>query len=147
MDLNGVPAKRPPEGAEQAHFCRLPEFSYIAIDLSGDSPYTLGRVWKEPMRHAAAIDRRSRKAERLEARVTLEQKKMIARAAALRGSSVTEFVVASAQQAAAEAIKDAELLTLHDEARDVFVNAVLHPPAPNEAARKAAQGYKERVGR
>ena len=42
---------------------------------------------------------------------------MIARAAALRGSSVTEFVVASAQQAAADAIKDFELLNLHDEAR------------------------------
>jgi uncharacterized protein (DUF1778 family) len=93
------------------------------------------------------MDRRSRKAERLEARVTPEQKKMIARAAALRGSSVTEFVVASAQQAAAEVIKDSKLLTLHDEARDVFVNAVLHPPVPNEAARKAAQRYKERVER
>jgi len=99
------------------------------------------------MRHAAAIDRRSRKEERLEARVTPEQKKMIARAAALRGSSVTEFVVASAQQAAADAIKDFELLALHDEARDVFVNAVLHPQAPNEAARKAAQRYKEQMGR
>ena len=99
------------------------------------------------MRRAAAIDRRSRKAERLEARVTPEQKKLIARAAFLRGSSVTEFVVASAQKAAAKAIKDAELLTLHDEARDVFVNAVLHPPAPKEAARKAAERYKERLGR
>jgi len=99
------------------------------------------------MRHAAAFDRRSRKEERLEARVTLEQKKMIARAAALRGSSVTEFVVASAQQAAADVIKDVELLTLHDEARDVFVSAILHPPKPNEAARKAARRFKEQMGR
>jgi uncharacterized protein (DUF1778 family) len=83
------------------------------------------------MRHAA-INRRSLKEERLEARVTPEQKKMIARAAALRGSSVTEFVVANAQEAATDTTKDFELLTLHDEARDVFVNAVLHPPAPNE---------------
>src|SRR5437667_11508695 len=84
------------------------------------------------MRRAAAIDRRSRKEERLEGRVTPEQKKMIARAAALRGSSVTEFVVASAQQAAADAIKDVELLTLHDEARDVFVNVIVHPPGPSD---------------
>lgn len=99
------------------------------------------------MRHAAAIDRRSRKEERLEARVTPEQKKLIARAAALRGSSITEFVVASAQRAAADAIKDFELLTLQDEARDVFVSAILRPPAPNKAARKAAQRYKEQIGR
>lgn len=86
-------------------------------------------------------DRRELKAERLEARVTPEQKQLIARAAALRGSSVTEFVVASAQQAAAETIKNFEILTLHDKARDAFLDAVLHPPAPNEAARKAARQY------
>ena len=99
------------------------------------------------MRHAAAIARRSRKEERLEARVTPEQKKLIARAAALRGFSLTEFVAASAQQAASEAIKDFELLTLHDEARDVFVNAFLNPPSPNESARAAAKRYKEQMGR
>ena len=99
------------------------------------------------MRHTAKIARRSLKRERLEARVTPEQKQLIARAAALRGSSVTEFIVASAQQAAADTVKDFELLTLHDEARDVFVNAILHPPAPNEAARKAAQRYREQLGR
>ncbi len=99
------------------------------------------------MRHAAAIYRRSRKEERLEIWVSPELKKMIARAAALRGSSAAEFVVASAQQVAANAIKDFDLLTLHDEARDAFVNALLHPPAPNEAARKAAQRYKEQMGR
>jgi uncharacterized protein (DUF1778 family) len=99
------------------------------------------------MRHTAKIARRSLKEERLEARVTPEQKQLIARAAALRGASVTDFIVASAQQAAADTIKDFELLTLHDEARDVFVNAILHPPAPNEAARKAARRYREQMGR
>jgi uncharacterized protein (DUF1778 family) len=99
------------------------------------------------MKHAVAIDRRSRKEERLEARVTPEQKKLIARAAALRGFSVTEFVVASAQQAASEAIKDFELLTLHEDARDVFVNAILNPPSPNEAARAAAKHYKDQMVR
>jgi uncharacterized protein (DUF1778 family) len=97
------------------------------------------------MRQASKTARRSLKADRLEARVTPEQKRMIARAAALRGSSVTEFIVASAQQAAAETIKDFEVLTLHDEGRDVFVNAVLHPPAPNDAARKAARRYAEQI--
>ncbi|MGC1620089.1 MAG: DUF1778 domain-containing protein [Candidatus Acidiferrum sp.] len=91
----------------------------------------------------AITNRRSRKAERLEARLTSEQKNLIARAAALRGFSVTQFVVASAQQAASEAIKDFELLTLHDRARDVFVNAILNPPTPNAAARSAAKRYKK----
>ena len=99
------------------------------------------------MRHALKTLRRSLKQDRLEARVTPDQKKLIARAAALRGSSVTEFIVASAQQAAADTIKEFELLTLHDKARDIFVNAILRPPAPNAAARKAAQRYKQRMGR
>ena len=95
----------------------------------------------------AATNRRSRKEERLEARLTPAQKNLIARAAALRGSSVTEFVVASAQQAASETIKNFELLTLHDSARDAFVNAVLNPPAPNAAARAAARRYKKEMAR
>ena len=99
------------------------------------------------MRRTAKINRRPLKQDRLEARITPEQKQLIARAAALRGSSVTDFIVASAQQAAADTIKDFEFLTLHDEARDVFVNAILHPPAPNAAARRAAQRYKKQMGR
>jgi uncharacterized protein (DUF1778 family) len=98
------------------------------------------------VKRATTIDRRSRKEDRLEARLTPEQKELIARAAALRGTSVTEFVVASAQEAATEAIKDYELLSLHGEAREIFVNAVLNPPAPSEAARKAARRYKEQMG-
>jgi len=98
------------------------------------------------MKRTAAIGRRSLKDERLEARVTRKQKKLIAQAAALRGTSVTEFVVASAQEAATEVIKDYRLLSLHGEAGEVFVNAVLNPPAPNEAARKAARRYSEQMG-
>jgi len=89
---------------------------------------------------------RPRKEERLEARVTPAQKRLIERAAALRGTSVTEFVVVSAQEAAINAIKDFEVLSLRDEAREVFINAILNPPAPNEAARIAAERYKKDAG-
>jgi uncharacterized protein (DUF1778 family) len=91
-------------------------------------------------------NRRLRKEQRLEARVTPDQKRLIERAAELRGTSVTEFVVVSAQQAATETIREFETLSLRDEAREVFVNAILNPPAPNETARAAAQRYKEQMG-
>ena len=87
-----------------------------------------------------------RKQERLEARVTRQQKRLIERAAYLRGTSVTDFVVASAQQAATATIRDSETLSLRDEAREAFVNALLNPPAPNPAARAAARRYKDRRG-
>jgi uncharacterized protein (DUF1778 family) len=86
-----------------------------------------------------------RKTERLDARVTKEQKRSIARAAELRGTSLTEFVVASLQQAADEAIRNAELLELRNEDREAFVTAMLNPPAPNAAAKAAARRYRERV--
>jgi uncharacterized protein (DUF1778 family) len=82
----------------------------------------------------------------LEARVTPAQKRLIERAAALRGTSVTEFVMASAQEAATTTIKDFEVLHLRDQAREVFINAVLNPPAPNDAARAAAERYRKHMG-
>ena len=85
--------------------------------------------------------RRPRKAQRLEARVTRDQKRLIERAAELRGTTVTEFLVVSAQQAAAETIRNHETLILRDEARDIFINALLNPPRPNEALRSAARRY------
>jgi uncharacterized protein (DUF1778 family) len=85
---------------------------------------------------------RSRKQQRLEARITPDQKRLIERAAELRGTTVTEFVIASAQQAAADTIKNFEVLILRDQARKVFVQAILNPPLPNEAARAAARRYK-----
>lgn len=90
--------------------------------------------------------RRPRKQQRLEARLTPEQKRLIERAATLRGTTITEFVVASAQEAAANTIKDFELLHLRDEAREVFVHAVLNPPTPNDVARAAAQRHKKLMG-
>jgi uncharacterized protein (DUF1778 family) len=98
------------------------------------------------MHQAVKRQRRSRKDERLEARVTPDQKRLIERAAELRGSTVTDFVVVSAQQAAADTIRDFETLVLRDQARDVFINAILNPPLPNDAARSAAQRYKTEMG-
>jgi uncharacterized protein (DUF1778 family) len=97
------------------------------------------------MQRVHRIERRSRKQERLEARVTPAQKRLIERAAALRGTSITEFVVASAQQAASNAIREFDVLHLRDEAREVFINAVLHPPAPTATARAAAERHRKRV--
>jgi uncharacterized protein (DUF1778 family) len=98
------------------------------------------------MKQNAAMRRRALKEDRLEARITPAQKHLIARAAALRGTSITEFVVASAQEAATAAIKESELLSLRGEARDAFVKAILNPPSPNQALRKAARRYRQQMG-
>lgn len=83
-----------------------------------------------------------RRGERVEARVTIEQKQLLARAAALEGRSLTDFVIASAQSAAAETVARHELLQLSPRDRSVFVRALLKPPAPNKALRTAATRYR-----
>ena len=85
------------------------------------------------------------KTERLEARLTREQKARIEEAARLRGTSITEFVVKSAQEAAARAIQEHEALTLADRSRKIFVEALLHPPRPNRRALAAAKRYQHKI--
>ena len=83
--------------------------------------------------------------QRLEARITREQKRLIERAAQLRGTSVTDFIVSELQEAAVATIRNSETLKLRDEARDAFLSALLNPPEPNSAARAAMSRYKKRV--
>ena len=90
------------------------------------------------------MERESKK-ERLEARLTPEQKKHIEHAARIKGTSVSDFVVLSAADAALRTIREQEVLTLNERARAVFVNALLHPPAPSRRLVAAARRYKERA--
>ena len=85
------------------------------------------------------------KLARLEARVTKSQKRLIERAARLRGTSVTNFVVNSAQEAAAVAIRDFEVLTISQEDQKRFVQALLNPPAPTDVSKRAFARHKELV--
>lgn len=90
------------------------------------------------------MEKESRK-ERLEARLTPEQKQHIEHAARIKGTSVSDFVVLSAADAALRTIREQEVLTLHERAREVFVHALLHPPAPSRRLVAAARRYKERA--
>jgi uncharacterized protein (DUF1778 family) len=86
------------------------------------------------------------KKERLEARLTPEQKDHIERAARIKDTSVSDFVVLSADDAAIRrTIRQQEVLVLNECAREVFVQALLHPPAPGPRLAAAAQRYKERM--
>ena len=70
-----------------------------------------------------------RRAERLEARVTAEQKALIEHAAALEGRSITDFVLTSVQDAAKRAIAEHEVIQLSVRDSKAFVDALLNPRA------------------
>jgi uncharacterized protein (DUF1778 family) len=95
---------------------------------------------KERTRTAPRAPRRH---ERLEARVSREQKSLLERAAALEGRSLTDFVVASAHAAAMETIERHEVIALTARDSLAFTQALMHPPAPNEQLHAAARRHRE----
>lgn len=83
--------------------------------------------------------------ERLEARLTAEQKALLQRAADIEGRSLSEFVISSAQQAAEAIIRQHQVLTLTEAESHAFVTMLLNPPEPNERLRAAANQYQRRM--
>ncbi|MBI5481509.1 MAG: DUF1778 domain-containing protein [Deltaproteobacteria bacterium] len=86
-----------------------------------------------------------RKAERLEARIPREQKAVLVRAAALHGQSLSHFVLASATEAAHRIIREREVLELSERDQVAFAHALLNPPVPSAALKKAVRRYASRA--
>ncbi|OUL35534.1 hypothetical protein BV372_10830 [Nostoc sp. T09] len=92
-------------------------------------------------------DRRS-KPERLEARLTREQKELLQWAADLEGRTVTDFVVSHAQEAAVRTIEEHTIIKLNREDSIAFIDSLLNPPAlqPDAPLTRAISRYKESMG-
>lgn len=89
-----------------------------------------------------STSRRTR-AERLEARVTAEQKNLIERAAALQGRTVTDFVLTSVQDAARRAIEEYSRLAFSVRDSEAFIDALLNPKPVNDRLRDTVRRYRE----
>ncbi len=97
--------------------------------------------------HAASRSTSGRtRAERLETRVTAEQKSLIERAAALQGRSLTDFVLTSVQDAARRAIEEHQQLALSVRDSEAFVDALLNPQPVNDRLRDTVRRYREQAG-
>lgn len=99
------------------------------------------------MANAASKSSRGRaRAQRLETRVTAEQKLLIERAAALQGRTVTDFVLTSVQDAARRAIEAHQQLELYVRDSDAFVEALLNPKPVNDRLRDTIRRYRDTTG-
>ena len=87
----------------------------------------------------------AQRGERVEIRMTRAQKRNIERAASLRGTSVTDFILNAVHPAATETIREFEVMELRNDDRRVFVEALLNPLEPN-AALKAAVALHKQMG-
>lgn len=74
---------------------------------------------------------------RLEARISADLHATLKRAAEIQGRTMSDFVIASVQEAAQKALEEAEVirLSLNDQQR--FAEAILSPPKPTAALRRA----------
>ncbi len=86
------------------------------------------------------------RAARMEARMTTAQKALLQHAAALSDRTLSEFVLASAQEAAAKVIQEHETIRLSRGEQVAFVTALLKPRTPNARLRKAAEKYRQQMG-
>lgn len=79
--------------------------------------------------------------ERLEARVSADLKRLFQDAAAMRGVTLSDFIINSAHDAAVLTIEQHKVIRLSRKASIQFANALLRPPAPNPGLRAAARRY------
>jgi uncharacterized protein (DUF1778 family) len=84
-----------------------------------------------------------RRDQRLEARITPDQKELIERAACVQGRTVTDFVVSALQEAAKQAIADHTVWKLTQEQQKVFIGALTDAPAPNQKLQEAYKRYRK----
>jgi uncharacterized protein (DUF1778 family) len=80
---------------------------------------------------------------RLEARITDEQRALFQRAADLQGRSLSDFVVATVHEKAVQTIESMEIIRLNAEESLKMAKAILNPREPNAKLRAAAKRYME----
>jgi uncharacterized protein (DUF1778 family) len=81
--------------------------------------------------------------ERLETRVTADQKSLIEHAAALQGRTVTDFVLTSVQEAARRAIEEHQRLDLSVRDSRAFIDALINPQPVNDRLRVTVRRYRQ----
>ena len=86
------------------------------------------------------------KRDRMHLRLDAKAKRALERAAAYEEKTVSDFVLANAVAAAERVIDAHEKITLSTPDWDVFYDALINPPEPNEKLKEAARRYRERVG-
>lgn len=82
---------------------------------------------------------------RLEARLPASVYALIERAAELKGLSISDFVVNAAQDAARRAIEEEGIIRLSAEDQARFAAALIKPPAPNAALKRAVRRHAKNV--
>lgn len=82
------------------------------------------------------------RSERIELRAKPEIKSIIERAARLRHTTISAYLLESGLQKAQADLRESETLVLNDSDRDLFFSALSTPAAPNQALRDLFRANK-----
>jgi uncharacterized protein (DUF1778 family) len=82
---------------------------------------------------------------RIEARFAPEALAIVKRAAELQGRSLSDFVVAAAQEAAYRTIEETEIIRLPVDGQRAFAEAILNPPEPSPGLQKAFEAHRRLI--
>lgn len=82
--------------------------------------------------------------DRIDVRISKDQKELIKYASELRGfKSLSEFIMFCVRKEANEIILGHNQILKSMEDKKIFLQALLHPPAPNAALKKAQLNYSK----
>ncbi|EBC1670901.1 DUF1778 domain-containing protein [Salmonella enterica] len=83
------------------------------------------------------------KKQRIDLRLNEDDKQMIEEAAAMTNQSISQFMVSTASERAAEVIDQHRRLLLNEESWKLVMDAITNPPAPNDRLKRAANRLRE----
>ncbi|WP_026036953.1 DUF1778 domain-containing protein [Salmonella enterica] len=79
----------------------------------------------------------------MDLRLNEDDKHMIEEAAAMTNQSISQFMVSTASERAAEVIDQHRRLLLNEESWNLVMDAITNPPAPNDRLKRAANRLRE----
>lgn len=83
----------------------------------------------------------STRTSRIEARISPDALDVVKRAAEIQGRSVSDFVVAAAQEAAHRTIEETHLIRLSIDDQRRFAELLSNPPEPSHTLRRAKDAH------
>ena len=83
------------------------------------------------------------KKQRIDLRLNEDDKHMIEEAAAMTNQSISQFMVSTASERAAEVIDQHRRLLLNEKSWNLVMDAITNPPAPNDRLKRAANRLRK----
>lgn len=85
------------------------------------------------------------KSTRFEMRMTPYIRKVVRRAAEIQGRTMSDFIVAAAEEAAQRTIREAHIIELAIDEQRAFAEALLNPPKLSPAWKRARESHRRLI--